>query len=536
MRTVPVLFAALLVLAADPAAAAKRVALVIGNGGYANLSPLDNPTRDAVAIAGVLRANGFEVAEHTDLDRADFLDALDGFRDTSRGADLAVVFYAGHGMEVDGKDVLAPVDMALACDTREAKRAVPIDALFEAAEGAAHKVVLLDACRSDPFPQCPKRGAEAGGFRGLARVASTGSTLIANATLSGSVAADGAPGEHSPFARALLARFENGRTVPFRDLLDEVAEDVRVATDGAQIPEVTSRGGSPKFCLAGEDCEGYVLAAAATDVSTRLVGALPKPAVVPRTDHPVGTLFRDCTDCPEMTVLPAGKLLLGSAATEAGHDASEAPQVAVTIARPFAVSTHEITFDDWETCALEGGCPSTPPKDAGWGRGKRPVIYVGHKDAEAYVTWLSAATGRRYRLLSEAEWEYAARGGTTGAYASGDRLAKGSANVDFSLSGDLALAGAYEGRTAEVGSFAPNPFGLYDVHGNVAEWVADCWTPNHQGAPTDGSPRGGDCGRRVVKGGAWYFEPAAARVAARTSYPEDKRLNVVGFRIARDME
>ncbi len=237
-----------------------------------------------------------------------------------------------------------------------------------------------------------------------------------------------------------------------------------------------------------------------------------------------------------MTVLPPGELMLGSPDGEAGHDASEAPRVAVAFARPFAVARTEITFDEWETCALEGGCPSKPPKDAGWGRGKRPVIYVSHAEAEAYAAWLSSATGHRYRLLSEAEWEYAARGGTTSAYASGDRLAKDMANVDFSLAGDVALVGAYAGKTAEVASFPPNPFGLFDMHGNVAEWVADCWNPNHTGAGPDGAPRGGDCSRRVVKGGAWYFEPAAARVAARTSYPEDKRLNVVGFRVAREME
>ncbi len=199
MRRVLAFAACLLV--ATPAFAAKRVALVIGNGSYQSLSTLDNPTRDAVAVAGVLRANGFDVSEHTDLDRADFLDALESFREDARGADLAVVFYAGHGMEIDGKDVIAPVDMAVACENRELKRAVPVDALFEAANGATDKVMLIDACRSDPFPQCPKRGAEAGGFRGLSRITTAGSTLIASATLSGSVAADGLPGAHSPFAQ-----------------------------------------------------------------------------------------------------------------------------------------------------------------------------------------------------------------------------------------------------------------------------------------------------------------------------------------------
>ncbi|WP_237153725.1 SUMF1/EgtB/PvdO family nonheme iron enzyme [Oryzibacter oryziterrae] len=511
--------------------ASTRVALVIGNGGYEKLSRLENPTHDAEAVAGMLRANGFDVEEATDLTRADFLDSLEAFQAKASGAELAVVYYAGHGMEVDGKDVLAPVDMELSCETREAKRSVPLSALFEAADGAQSKVVLLDACRSDPFPSCPKRGTEDSGFRGLTRVNSSGSTLIASATLSGSVAADGKPGQHSPFTQALLARFENGKTVPFRDLLDQVAEDVRVATDGVQIPEVTSRGGAPKICLAGENCDG-----AQAEPLTRVVMNVPATKVVPQTDHSVGSSFRDCSDCPEMVVLPAGSFKLGSPATEVGRDASEGPQVDETIAKPFAVSKTEITFDAFETCRMEGGCPGETPKDAGWGRGNRPVIYVDHADAEAYAAWLTASTGHRYRLLTEAEWEYAARGGTTTPYPTGTGLPKSAANVDFSQSGDVTLASAYLGKTSEVGAYPPNPFGLQDMTGNVAEWVADCWSPDHAGAPADGTSRGGDCTRRVVKGGAWYFEPAAARSAARASYPSDKRLNVIGFRVAREIE
>jgi formylglycine-generating enzyme required for sulfatase activity len=164
------------------------------------------------------------------------------------------------------------------------------------------------------------------------------------------------------------------------------------------------------------------------------------------------------------------------------------------------------------------------------------VIYVSWDDAKAYVDWLRQRTGRAYRLLSEAEWEFAARGGTTTRYAPGEALTTTQANFDASASAGPRKRGAYEGRTVEVGTFQPNPYGLFDMHGNVAEWVEDCWNPSHAGAPEDGSPRGGDCKRRVLKGGAWYYEPEFLRSAARLSYPKSSRLNVVGFRVARNVE
>src|SRR5690606_32771115 len=149
------------------------------NGAYQSLSALSNPTRDAVAIAGALRANGFDVSEFSNLSRADFLDALESFQQKAKGAELALVFYAGHGMEIAGRDILAPVDMEISCNPKKARRAVGFDKLFEAASGASNKVVLLDSCRNDPFPTCPTRSARKGsGFRGLSRVNADGAMLI----------------------------------------------------------------------------------------------------------------------------------------------------------------------------------------------------------------------------------------------------------------------------------------------------------------------------------------------------------------------
>lgn len=534
-RLMVVVVTALMMCWQAPAeAAARRVALIIGNSNYSSLSRLRNPVTDARAVAAELIKNGFEVYQHYNLNRADLLDALEIFQEAAQKADLALVYYAGHGMEIGGKNIIAPTDTEVTCQPKKARRAVKVARLFEAASGARNRIIMLDSCRNNPFPRCPTRATRAGsGFRGLSRIGGgLASTLIVNATLSGALAADGDPGQHSPFARALLKRFSSNANVYFRDLFDQVAQDVSNATQGQQVPEVISRGGSPSLCLSPSDCTKLAALPGGVVKQTPTV----QPKVVPQPqEYSPGATFKDCEDCPQMVVVPAGAFTMGADPGEAGFKRAEGPAHTVIIAKAFAVSKFEITFDQWQTCVLEGGCRGYRPKDAGWGKGKRPVIYVSWEDAKAYVNWLRGVTGKRYRLLSEAEWEYAARGGTTGAYATGARITTAEANID----GTNAVAGQrgqYRGKSVEVGSFSANPFGLHDMHGNVAEWVEDCWNRSHAGAPADGSPRAGDCSRRVVKGGAWYFEPTFARIAARMSFPMTKRLNIIGFRVARPLE
>ena len=206
------------------------------------------------------------------------------------------------------------------------------------------------------------------------------------------------------------------------------------------------------------------------------------------------------------------------------------------MAAPLAVGKFEVTFDDWEACALEGGCANYRPQDSGWGRGRRPVIYVSYDDAKAYLDWLRQKTGKAYRLLSEAEWEFAARGGTSTPFAGGETLGADASQFRCEHRVGSRKQGSYEGTTVEVGTFPPNPYGLYDMEGNVFEWVEDCWNPTHAGRAGDASPRGGDCNRRVAKGGAWYYEAEFARPSARMSFPKGSRLNVIGFRVARPLE
>ena len=243
-----------------------------------------------------------------------------------------------------------------------------------------------------------------------------------------------------------------------------------------------------------------------------------------------GRVFRDCPECPEMVVVPAGSFMMGSAPDEEGRDNDEGPVHRVTIEKPFAVGKYEVMFAEWDACVADGGCGGHRPGDKGWGRGRRPVINVSWNNAKAYVRWLSDKTGKPYRLLSEAEWEYAARAGTTTRYNWGDDIGRNRANCDGCGSG------WDNEQTAPVGSFPANGFGLYDLHGNVWEWVEDCRNPSYAGAPADGSARiNGDCSSHVLRGGSWYNEPKNVRVALRISYATESRSYSHGFRVARTL-
>ncbi len=198
-----------------------------------------------------------------------------------------------------------------------------------------------------------------------------------------------------------------------------------------------------------------------------------------------GPEFRDCEQCPIMVVLPAGSYIMGSPPHEEERFLNEGPQHRVTIAKPFAVGKYEVTFKEWDACRRAGGC-SHNPGDEGWGRQNRPVINVSWDDAQEYVQWLSRKTGKKYRLLSEAEWEYAARAGTTSPFHFGDTISSDQANYRGMFVYGSGRAGVYRGKTVPVGSFPGNNFGLHDIHGNAAEWVKKCLHRYGEG-PSDGS-------------------------------------------------
>jgi formylglycine-generating enzyme required for sulfatase activity len=247
--------------------------------------------------------------------------------------------------------------------------------------------------------------------------------------------------------------------------------------------------------------------------------------------------FKDHENGPEMVVVPAGSFTMGSTANEPERFDREA-EVRVWIAAPIAVSKYTVTFDEWDACVTDGGCNGYKPDDVGWGRTKHPVVDVNWDDAKAYAAWLSYKTAKTYRLLSESEWEYVARAGTTTPFWWGSSITPLQANYDGSA--DPYKGGGSKGedrkRTVPVDSFEPNPWGIYNVHGNVWEWTGDCWNESNSGNPRDGSSRTtGDCDRRVVRGGSWASEPPVLRAAYRAALYVDTRLGESGFRLARTL-
>jgi formylglycine-generating enzyme required for sulfatase activity len=245
-------------------------------------------------------------------------------------------------------------------------------------------------------------------------------------------------------------------------------------------------------------------------------------------------LFKECAQCPEMIVVPAGAFTMGSPDDEPERNKNEGPQRQVTFARPFAVGRYAVTFDEWDACVAAGGCDGYLPSDQGWGRGRRPVIHVSWYDAKAYLAWLSRLTGKTYRLPTEAEREYVARAGTTTPFWFGDRIALDQANFDDKHPYNNGPAGGTRGMTLPVDAFAPNPWGLYQVHGNVWDWVEDCFHAGYAGAPSDGSAWiSGECAKRISRGGAWLDQPRFLRSAFRLGDAPTRRYDFQGFRVVR---
>ena len=228
----------------------------------------------------------------------------------------------------------------------------------------------------------------------------------------------------------------------------------------------------------------------------------------------------------QMVEIPGGRFFMGCDSVESSCAADEGPKHSVSI-RSFRLGSYEVTFDQYDVYAVATG--QEKPSDFGWGRGNRPVIHVSYEDATAYADWLTAQTGRTFRLPTEAEWEYAARAGATTAYSWGNAIGRNMANCN-------GCGSEWAGKTAPVGSFAPNGFGVFDMHGNVWEWVQDNFHPNYEGGPVDGSvwiltnsPR------RILRGGAWFDTPWFLRVSHRNDWLQNKRNASIGFRIAQDL-
>lgn len=557
------------------AQAEKRVALVIGNANY-SIRPLANPGNDAREVKAKLMSLGFKVTELIDGSKSKMEQTLGSFSRQAAGADLALVFYAGHGVEVGGKNYLVPVEAELAYEEDVDFQAVPlslVEAALRRVKGAA--VILLDACRNDPFALQASSGKRSTG-RGLAPVSSANNRLLIHyAAKAGTTASDGA-GRNSPYTKALLKHLDDPEEI--RLVLGAVRDSVYSGTGNRQQPFQYGSLGGYRIYLAGkrpalETLEPINLADLWSDIRSSEDADLLEffrdgPAKYDNFYRRLaekklaslrlvaGSTFRDCPLCPEIVVIPAGRFKMGS---NDGID-GEKPVHLVEIGKPFGIGVYEVTVGEFEAFVnatgyeKAGSCwayeedgwkkrKALSWRDAGFSQGKNhPVVCVSWDDAQAYIGWLnSKVTGSPYRLPSESEWEYAARSGSGGKYRWGDGAPvceQGHARgAKFNTGAGTACyrSGPRKGTEA-VGFSSVNGFGLYDVHGNVWEWVSDCWNYNYDDGPFDEKARtSSGCSVRVLRGGAWFDDPYYLRSANRYWIDTSNRGVNIGFRITKTL-
>jgi formylglycine-generating enzyme required for sulfatase activity len=520
-----------------------RVALVIGNASYPDAStPLSTTIRDTRTLADEFRRSDFEVDLKENVGKEDMRAAIDAFLNKIRPGMTALLYFNGFGIQVGKQTYLIPINAQMWTEADVRRDGVNLDTTVAEMhrKGAKVKIVIIDAARRNPFERRFRTSAA-----GLAALDAPDGTLAIFSAAPGKVLNDGA-GTNSLFVGELIKELRVPNLTA-EEVFNRARIGVSRASNNEQVPWVASslidefyfgqaRAAAPNPppapppAPAPPDDPPPTQTTTPTPVPTPTPTPAPAPAPAqtsietPRADTAkAGDVFRDCADCPEVVVVPAGSFQMGST-TE-----YEGPVHAVKIEKPFAIGRYEVTFDEWDRCVEEGSCKHRPD-DREWGRGNRPAINVSWLDAKAFVTWLSEKTGQTYRLPSEAEWEYAARGGANTPYWWGRDVGARQANCRECKTDGPA-------QTMPVGSFKANPSGLFDTAGNAAEWVEDCWNDNYRGAPVNGSAwQTGQCRLRVLRGGAFDSQAKYLRSQARFRYDSDVRFSANGFRVLRELQ
>jgi formylglycine-generating enzyme required for sulfatase activity len=525
---------AVLTTSALPQQRAARVALVIGNDSYPDAStPLSTTIKDARTLAEEFRRSEFDVDLKENVGKEDMQRAVDAFTGKIRSGTVALFYFSGYGIQVARQTYLLPVNAQVWTEAEVRRDGVSVDALLAEMnrKGAKVKIIILDAARRNPFERRFRASAA-----GLAALDAPDGTLALYSAAPGKVINDGT-GANSLFVSELIKELRSPNLTA-EEVFNRARIGVSRASNNEQVPWVASSL-LEEFYFGSSRPVATAPAAtpAPAPAATPAPAPPPAPAQAPAARPPQvsstapatdpanlkpGDIFRDCTGCGELVVVPAGSFDMGSA-TE-----YENPVHRVSISKPFAIGRYEVTFGEWDQCVDDGGCKHRPD-DREWGRGDRPVINVSWLDAKAFVTWLSQKTGKSYRLPTEAEWEYAARGGSNTAYWWGRDVGSRQANCRECNTGDVQ-------KTAPVGSYKPNAFGLYDTAGNAAEWIEDCWNDNYRGAPNNGSAwTSGQCRLRVLRGGAFDSQAKYLRSMARFRYDTDVRYIANGFRVVREL-
>ena len=512
-------------------AAEKRIALVIGNDNYHGFAPLKNARADARAVAEKLRSLGFDVTLQLDVDAKTALRAVRLFKSQVNGGDEAVFYFSGHGVQLDAANYLLPVDIAAENIDQVKDDALALQRVLDdlREQKARFSLAIIDACRDNPF----KGTSKAFGGRGLAPTTTATGQMVLYSAGAGQQALDRLDGnDHDPnglFTRVLLKEIDKPGVSVDRVLRNVRDTVVRLAKSVGhdQVPALYDQTVGDFFFSPG------ISAVSITP---------PQVVTRPRALSP-GQIFRDCPQCPEMVAIPAGTFDMGSPRYDPERSSRESPQHRVRIAA-FAIAKTELTRGQFAAFAkatgYRGGAwcvtyeqgKTEQRRDRNWRMpgypqdDSHPVACVDREDALAYLEWLSKQTGRQYRLPSEAEWEYAARAGTETARYWGESAEQAcqNANVGDETTQTQVVGGIQEAHscrdghayTAPVARFKPNAFGLYDMIGNVKEWVEDCWHDDYTGAPSDGSPWVTEkCRFGLVRGGSWSDRPQVARTVFR---------------------
>ena len=542
-----VIMSGMLTFSASSQQRPARVALIIGNAGYPDAStPLSSTLRDARSLAEEFRRVDFDVDLKENAGREEMRAAIDAFTGKIRSGMTALFYFNGFGIQVARQTYLIPVNAQIWTENDVRRDGISVDAILAEMQrkGAKVKIVILDAARRNPFERRFRTTAA-----GLAAIDAPEGTLAMFSAAPGKVLNDGTGG-NSLFASELIKEMRVPNLTA-EEVFNRARIGVSRASNNEQVPWVASSlvdefyfGGRPTSIAAPAPSPAPpppattprpapnpppVKAPAPTPSPTPTKDPAPAPApppgaapLKPASMMP-GDTFRDCDGCGELVVVPAGSFPMGSAGE------FENPIHTVKIDKPFAIGKHEVTFGEWDRCVEDGGCKHKP-EDRDWGRGDRPVINISWSDAKEFVAWLSQKTGQTYRLPSEAEWEYAARGGVNTPYWWGRDIGNRQANCR-----DCKVENSPQ--TLPVGTFKANPYGLHDTAGNAAEWVEDCWNDNYRGAPTNGKAwETGQCRLRVLRGGAFDSQARYLRSQSRFRYDSDVRFSANGFRVLRELQ
>ncbi len=503
------------------------MALLIANSAYGEYSPsLSDSEKEVKNFADELKRDGFNVEIGSNLSKQDMKTVIDRFKARVKDGDTALFFFSGVGLQYNRQTYLIPVNAEIWKEADIKRDGVKLDTLLSdlSSAGASVKIVILDAAHSNPFER---------NFRDVP------SGLTALETPPGSlILLSASPGKFVPDKGAELGLFmgELLRQIRQPGSAESAFTRTRVAvankSRNEQVPWVSSSLTSEfSFFQSGRNASqnSTPIEKPRTKDNERSEGRrAEEPASrvnrpVYSESHTAGSQFRDCDNCPELIVVKGGKFTMGSKVGQ-----FEAPAHVVKIDHPFAIGRYEVTIGEWQRCVDAGDC-RYQLRDHGRDRSSYPVSGVSWEDANAYVKWLSRESGHTYRLPTEAEWEYSARGGTVTPFWWGRDKGDGNANCSD-------CGASSPGKPSEAGIFKPNGFGLYDTAGNVAEWVQDCWNESYNGAPADGSAwLSGKCAMRVLRGGYFGNKAQSIRSAARFRYQSDVRYMGNGFRVLREL-